>query len=74
VYLAARQAFGTQVLGYALGRPGVPESAGYRGLFARLSAGLDEAMVRIITARPGLQPVVETMEALTPALIRSATG
>jgi hypothetical protein len=31
-------------------------------------------MVRIITARPGLQPVVETMEALTPALIRSATG
>ena len=39
--------------------------------FARLSAGLDEAMVRIITARPGLQPVVETMEALTPTLIRS---
>jgi alkanesulfonate monooxygenase SsuD/methylene tetrahydromethanopterin reductase-like flavin-dependent oxidoreductase (luciferase family) len=118
---AARQAFGAQVLGYALGRPGVPESAGYRGLFAqmgfdaelteleqrrdrgatmpelvaaapdemlhavgyygpaaaapaafsRLSAGLDEAMVRIITARPGLQPVVETMEALTPTLIRS---
>jgi alkanesulfonate monooxygenase SsuD/methylene tetrahydromethanopterin reductase-like flavin-dependent oxidoreductase (luciferase family) len=121
---AARQVFGTQVLGYALGRPGVPESAGYRGLFAqmgfdaelteleqrrdrgaampelvaatpdemlhavgyygpaaaapsafaRLSAGLDEAMVRIITVRPGLRPVVETMEALTPALIRSATG
>jgi 5,10-methylenetetrahydromethanopterin reductase len=118
---AARHAFGTQVLGYALGRPGVPESAGYRGLFAqmgfdaelteleqrrdrgatmpelvaaapdemlhavgyygpaaaapaafaRLSAGLDEAMVRIITARPGLQPVVEAMEALTPTLIRS---
>jgi alkanesulfonate monooxygenase SsuD/methylene tetrahydromethanopterin reductase-like flavin-dependent oxidoreductase (luciferase family) len=120
---AARQAFGPQVLGYALGRPGVPKSAGYRGLFAqmgfdaelteleqrrdrgaameelvaaapdemlhavgyygpaaaapaafaRLSTGLDEAMVRIITARPGLRPVVETMEALTPALIRSAT-
>ena len=118
---AARQAFGTQVLGYAMGRPGVPNSSGYRGLFAqmgfdaelteleqrrdrgaaieelvaavpdemlhavgyygpaaaapaafaRLSAGLDEAMVRIITARPGLEPVVETMEALTPALIRS---
>jgi hypothetical protein len=117
---AARQAFGTQVLGYALGRPGIPKSAGYRGLFAqmgfdaeltgleqwrdrgastpelvaaipdemlhavgyygpaatapaavaRLSAGLDEAIVRIITARPGLQPVVETMAALTPELIR----
>jgi alkanesulfonate monooxygenase SsuD/methylene tetrahydromethanopterin reductase-like flavin-dependent oxidoreductase (luciferase family) len=119
---AARQAFGTQVLGYALGRPGIPKSLGYRGLFAqmgfdaelteleqrrdrgegmpelvadvpdemlhavgyygpaaaapaafaRLSAGLDEAMVRIITARPGLEPVVDTMAALTPALIRSA--
>lgn len=119
---AARQAFGTQVLGYAMGRPGVPDSSGYRGLFAqmgfdaelteleqrrdrgagmeelvaatpdemlhavgyygpaaaapaafaRLSTGLDEVMVRVITARPGLQPVVQTMEALTPSLIRSA--
>ena len=25
--------------------------------FARLSAGLDEAIVRIVTARPGLEPV-----------------
>jgi hypothetical protein len=40
--------------------------------FARLSAGLDEAMVRVITARPGLGPVVEAMTALTPALIRAA--
>jgi alkanesulfonate monooxygenase SsuD/methylene tetrahydromethanopterin reductase-like flavin-dependent oxidoreductase (luciferase family) len=119
---AARQAFGTQVLDYAMGRPGVPESAGYRGLFtqmgfgaelseleqrrdagvatpelaaaasdemlravgyygpagpapaafARLSEGLDEAMVRIITARPGLEPVVQAMTALTPSLIREA--
>jgi alkanesulfonate monooxygenase SsuD/methylene tetrahydromethanopterin reductase-like flavin-dependent oxidoreductase (luciferase family) len=119
---AARQAFGTQVLGYAMGHPGVPQSAGYRGLFtqmgfdaelsdlerrrdrgtampelvaaasdemlqavgyygpagpapaafARLSTGLDEAMVRIITARPGLEPVVEAMAALTPSLIREA--
>jgi alkanesulfonate monooxygenase SsuD/methylene tetrahydromethanopterin reductase-like flavin-dependent oxidoreductase (luciferase family) len=119
---AARRAFGAQVLGYALGRAGVPNSSGYRGLFAamgfdavlteleerrdrgtdvielvdatpdemlravgyygpagpapaafaRLSAGLDEAMVRVITARPGLKPAVEAMEALTPALIRGA--
>jgi alkanesulfonate monooxygenase SsuD/methylene tetrahydromethanopterin reductase-like flavin-dependent oxidoreductase (luciferase family) len=119
---AARQAFGAQVLGYAMGRPGVPKTAGYRGLFAqmgydaelteleerrdqgtalpelvaaasdemlrsvgyygpasgapaafaRLSAGLDETIVRIITARPGLEPVVEAMSALTPALIRAA--
>ncbi|HEY3878727.1 MAG TPA: LLM class flavin-dependent oxidoreductase [Trebonia sp.] len=119
---AARHALGTQVLGYALARPGMPKGAGYRSLFAsmgfdaeltgleqrrdrgtamedlvaaapdemlnavgyygpaarapaafaRLSAGLDEAMVRVITARPGLEPVVEAMTALTPGLIRGS--
>jgi alkanesulfonate monooxygenase SsuD/methylene tetrahydromethanopterin reductase-like flavin-dependent oxidoreductase (luciferase family) len=118
---AARRAFGAQVLGYAMARPGTPLTAGYRGLFAemgfgevlaeledrrtggasldalvgatpdamlsavgyfgpasgaapayaRLTAGLDETMVRIITARPGLGPVVETMHALTPDRIRA---
>ncbi len=121
---AARQALGTQVLGYALGQPGIPQDAGYQGLFtamgfsdklaeleqrrdrgatmselvaaapdeilqavgyyspagpapaafARLSAGLDEAIVRIITARPGLEPVAAALAALTPSLIRSASG
>jgi 5,10-methylenetetrahydromethanopterin reductase len=119
---AARQAFGAQVLGYALGRPGTPQSAGYRGLFAqmgfdaelteleqrrdrgaampelvaaasdemlqavgyygpaaqapaafaRLSTGLDETIVRIITTRPSPQQVSAAMAALTPALIRAA--
>ncbi len=119
---AARRAFGAQVLGYALGRPGVPDTAGYRGLFAqmgfdpalreledrrergaaladlvdaapdelfqavgyygpaaaaaaavaRLSTGLDETIVRVITARPGPDRVVDTMTALTPAAIRAA--
>jgi alkanesulfonate monooxygenase SsuD/methylene tetrahydromethanopterin reductase-like flavin-dependent oxidoreductase (luciferase family) len=118
---AARLAFGTQVLSYAMGRPGTPQRAGYRGLFAqmgfdaelteleqrrdrgtgiaglvaaapgemlravgyygpagpapaafaRLSAGLDEVMVRIITARPGLEPAGKAMAALTPARIRA---
>jgi alkanesulfonate monooxygenase SsuD/methylene tetrahydromethanopterin reductase-like flavin-dependent oxidoreductase (luciferase family) len=117
---AARQALGTQVLGYAMGHPGVPESAGYRGLFAqmgfdeelrelesrrdegeampqliaaapdemlhavgyygpaaeapaafaRLSRGLDEAIVRVITARPGLEPVSQAMAALAPSALR----
>jgi hypothetical protein len=40
--------------------------------FARLSAGLDETIVRVITARPGPAPVRQAMEALTPALIRAA--
>jgi alkanesulfonate monooxygenase SsuD/methylene tetrahydromethanopterin reductase-like flavin-dependent oxidoreductase (luciferase family) len=121
---AARQALGTQVLGYALGRPGIPQDAGYRGLFtgmgfsgelagleerrdrgatmpelvaaapdellqavgyygpagpapaafARLSAGLDEAIVRIISARSGLEPVAAAMAALAPSLIRTALG
>jgi alkanesulfonate monooxygenase SsuD/methylene tetrahydromethanopterin reductase-like flavin-dependent oxidoreductase (luciferase family) len=119
---AARQAFGAQVLGYAMSWPGTPPGAGYRGLFAqmgfdaeltelehrrdqgtampeliaaasdemlqavgyygpaahapaafaRLSAGLDEAIVRIITTRPSLDQVGAAMAALTPALIRAA--
>jgi hypothetical protein len=40
--------------------------------FARLSAGLDEAIVRISTARPSLEPVAAAMAALTPTLIRTA--
>ena len=119
---AARQAFGAQVLGYAMGQPGTPQSAGYRGLFAqmgfdaeltdleqrrsrgatmpelidaasdemlqavgyygpaehapaafaRLSTGLDETIVRIITTRPSPEQVAAAMAALTPALIRAA--
>jgi len=40
--------------------------------YARLSRGLDETIVRIVTARPGLEPVVAAMEALAPARIRAA--
>jgi hypothetical protein len=41
--------------------------------YARLSAGLDETVVRIITARPGPGPVLAAMTALTPAAIRAAS-
>jgi hypothetical protein len=44
---------------------------GAASAFAKLAAGLDETIVRIITARPGPDPVVQAMEALTPALIRA---
>jgi alkanesulfonate monooxygenase SsuD/methylene tetrahydromethanopterin reductase-like flavin-dependent oxidoreductase (luciferase family) len=121
---AARRALGAQVLGYAMGRQGAPNTAGYRGMFAqmgyddiltglekrreegasmdelvgaapdellsavgyygtatgapeayaRLTRGLDETVVRIVTARPGLGAVVEALEALTPAKIRGATA
>jgi alkanesulfonate monooxygenase SsuD/methylene tetrahydromethanopterin reductase-like flavin-dependent oxidoreductase (luciferase family) len=40
--------------------------------FARLSEGLDEAVVRIITSRPDLELVVATMEALSPNRIEAA--
>ena len=42
--------------------------------YARLSKGLDETVVRILTARPGLEPVVAAMEALTPDRIRAVAG
>jgi hypothetical protein len=47
-------------------------AAGAPAAFARLSAGLDETIVRVVTARPGPEPVSAAMAALTPALIRAA--
>jgi alkanesulfonate monooxygenase SsuD/methylene tetrahydromethanopterin reductase-like flavin-dependent oxidoreductase (luciferase family) len=44
---------------------------GAAAAYARLTAGLDETVVRIVTARPGPGPVVEAMSALTPEAIRS---
>lgn len=55
-------------VGYFGPAPGAAEA------YARLSQGLDETIVRVITARPGLEPVVAAMEALTPARIRAASG
>jgi hypothetical protein len=53
---------------HAVGYYGPPAPA--PAAFARLSAGLDETIVRIITVRPGLEPVTEAMAALTPSSIR----
>jgi alkanesulfonate monooxygenase SsuD/methylene tetrahydromethanopterin reductase-like flavin-dependent oxidoreductase (luciferase family) len=47
-------------------------AAGAAAAYARLSAGLDETIVRIITARRGPDPVIEALSALTPAAIRGA--
>jgi alkanesulfonate monooxygenase SsuD/methylene tetrahydromethanopterin reductase-like flavin-dependent oxidoreductase (luciferase family) len=47
-------------------------AAGAAEAFGRLSQGLDETIVRIVTARPGLEPVVATLEALAPERIRKA--
>jgi alkanesulfonate monooxygenase SsuD/methylene tetrahydromethanopterin reductase-like flavin-dependent oxidoreductase (luciferase family) len=61
----------------------VPEdlltSVGYYGpaaaaprAYARLSAGLDETIVRVVTTRPGMDKVLATLDALTPGRIRAA--
>ena len=49
-------------------------AAGAASAYARLSAGLDETMVRAVTASRGLDPVVYALEALTPDRIRAAIG
>jgi hypothetical protein len=46
--------------------------AGAAAAFAKLAVGLDTAMVRIITARPGLDAVRLAMQACRPDLVRAA--
>jgi alkanesulfonate monooxygenase SsuD/methylene tetrahydromethanopterin reductase-like flavin-dependent oxidoreductase (luciferase family) len=53
-------------VGYYGPADGAPEAYG------RLSAGLDETIVRVVTTRPGIDKVLATLEALTPDRIRAA--
>jgi hypothetical protein len=46
---------------------GRPRASGPQGV-DRLRGGSTEAVVRVISARPGLDPVIEVMTALTPDL------
>jgi len=52
---------------HAVGYFGTAEAAA--GRFATLSAGLDETIVRYIAARPGIEPLLATMDTLSPARI-----
>jgi hypothetical protein len=47
-------------------------AGGAPSAYARLSGGHDETVVRFITVRPGPEPVLAAMSALTPALVRAA--
>lgn len=56
-------------------------AAGYYGTaqdapsrVAELAQGLDEVIIRVVTARPGLAAVIATMEALAPARIHAAAS
>ena len=42
--------------------------------FVELSQGVDEAIVRIISARKGIQPIIDAMDALTPEKIRGQSS
>jgi alkanesulfonate monooxygenase SsuD/methylene tetrahydromethanopterin reductase-like flavin-dependent oxidoreductase (luciferase family) len=53
-------------VGYYGPAAGAPEA------YARLSAGLDETIVRVITTRPGADKVIATLQALTPDRVRAA--
>ncbi len=47
-------------------------AAGAAAAFRRLSEGLDIAVVRVVAARPGIEPVRAVMRACAPALVASA--
>ena len=49
-------------------------ASGAAARYAELSTGLDETIVRIVTARPGADAVVHALEALTPVKIRQSGG
>jgi 5,10-methylenetetrahydromethanopterin reductase len=114
---AARRAYTKALMGYALARPGINKTMGYRGhfgrmgfdealteledrrdrgasedelvdafpvdlarlvgyfgpasgaasAFRRLAEGLDTAIVRVVSARPGLESITAVMEACQPS-------
>jgi hypothetical protein len=66
---AARQALGGQVLGYALGPPGTPAEAGYRGLFAAM--GFGEVLRELEARRDRGVPLSELVDAAPDQLLQA---
>jgi alkanesulfonate monooxygenase SsuD/methylene tetrahydromethanopterin reductase-like flavin-dependent oxidoreductase (luciferase family) len=67
---AARRAFGEQVLGYALGRPGVPDTLGYRGQFG--SMGFDEVLTELEARRDAGASMPDLVDATPDDLLLAA--
>ena len=65
---AARRAFATQVLGYAMARPGMPKHLGYRGHFARM--GFDEILTQLEARRDAGEPLSSLVDSVPPDLLR----
>ena len=49
-------------------------AAGAAAAFARLAAGLDTAIVRVVPARPGVDAVLQVLHACRPELVRAASS
>ena len=66
---AARRAFGTQVLGYAMGHPGIPQNEGYRGLFSQM--GFDAELTELEARRDRGAPMTELVDAAPDHMLRA---
>ncbi|MGI9147672.1 MAG: LLM class flavin-dependent oxidoreductase [Chloroflexota bacterium] len=64
---AARRAFATQVLGYAMARPGQPRDKGYRAHFGRM--GFEEVLTQLETRHDAGTPLAELVDAVPAELL-----
>jgi alkanesulfonate monooxygenase SsuD/methylene tetrahydromethanopterin reductase-like flavin-dependent oxidoreductase (luciferase family) len=64
---AARRAFGVQVLGYAMARPGQPKDQGYRAHFGRM--GFEEVLTQLEARRDAGTPLAELVDAVPSELL-----
>jgi len=64
---AARRAFATQVLMYAMARPGQPKDKGYRAHFGRM--GFEDVLTELEARRDAGTPVSELVDAVSPELL-----
>ena len=64
---AARRAFATQVLTYAMARPGAPKDRGYRAHFARM--GFDDVLSELEARRDSGTPVAELVDSVPKDLL-----
>jgi alkanesulfonate monooxygenase SsuD/methylene tetrahydromethanopterin reductase-like flavin-dependent oxidoreductase (luciferase family) len=65
---AARRAFASQVLSYALARPGQPKDSGYRGHFARM--GFEDVLTRLESRRDAGASMSELVDDVPEELLR----
>jgi alkanesulfonate monooxygenase SsuD/methylene tetrahydromethanopterin reductase-like flavin-dependent oxidoreductase (luciferase family) len=65
---AARRAFASQVLGYALARPGVSKDVGYRAHFGRM--GFEEVLTQLEARRDAGEAVAQLVDGVPTELLQ----